>query len=173
MQRPPNNHSEALYNFVCSGFAAASIDVTSADDVGQAFASWCLRVRLIGHHFKYLDRFYAKRLGLADTAELGAEAFVSALVRTMQPTRLLKTGVQISPAALTLPPDETFEQQVAGLKVAELRQALVARGDDAVGMKLSLQQRHPRPDARRCRRSALPPAAPSSRCPRAGRGAQC
>ena len=142
-QRPPDNHSGALYNFVRSGFAAAaaSIDVTSADDVGQAWASWVRRVRLIDLHFKYLDRFYTKRLGLADIAELGAEAFASGLVRTMQPTRLLKTGVQISPAALTLPPDETFEQQVAGLKVAELRQALVARGDDAVGMKLSLQQR--------------------------------
>ena len=51
-----------------------------------------------------------KRLGLADTAELGAETFAIALVRTMQPTRVLKPGVQISPVALTLPPDETFEQ---------------------------------------------------------------
>ena len=57
-----------MYNFVRSGFAAAaaSIDVTSADDVGQAWASWERRVRLIGHHFKYLDCFYyVKRLGLA------------------------------------------------------------------------------------------------------------
>ena len=69
---------------------------------------------------------------------MGAEAFARNLVRIMQPTRLLTPGVQISPAALTLP-DKTFdqrstkhaEQQTNGLKIAELRAAILRHGDNA------------------------------------------
>ena len=119
------------------------------DDVVHAWVSWLSRSQLICEQFKYLDCFYVKRMGLPTLVELCLKNFANALVRTMQPMRLLAPGVQISTAALTLP-DEQFdeqaaqqhaEKQVQGMQVAKLREVLLASGDDTDGTKPMLKKR--------------------------------
>ena len=128
--------AEPVEEAIRDEFAAASINVKSLEDVGQAWSTWCERVHWIRTFFMDLHVYYCK------IEQLGAEAFASDLVRIMHPGCLLKTGVQISPAALTLP-DKTFDQrstklatqQVLGLKIPELREALLRHGDNAEAIK--------------------------------------
>jgi len=85
-QKPPNNWSEQLYN----NYVEAVKDYLSARilprirekhdeymlrELVRRWENHKLMIRFLSHVFKYLDRFYVKRLSLPELAEVGSQSF--------------------------------------------------------------------------------------------------
>jgi len=85
-QKPPNNWSEQLYN----NYVEAVKDYLSARilprirekhdeymlrELVRRWENHKLMIRFLSHVFKYLDRFYVKRLSLPELAEVGSQNF--------------------------------------------------------------------------------------------------
>ena len=127
-QKPPENHSEAIYNALAHEFtvAATSISDLHLDAMGPAWQEFSFRVNLITHMCMYLDRFLVKRMSLPCISELGTTAFVRAVVARVQPTRRLVLRVD----GLVLRFDAAKQEREAQqLSVEEIRAALVAHGE--------------------------------------------
>ena len=71
-QKPPYNHSEALYGFFKAESRSAALELPLLDASGlrDAWHGYSERGRFLQHVFRYLDRFYAKRVSLPDDADL-------------------------------------------------------------------------------------------------------
>lgn len=80
-QKPPNNWSEHLYNNYCDAvkeYLQARIltrikekhDESMLKELVRRWENHKLLVRFLSHVFKYLDRFYVKRLSLPELAEV-------------------------------------------------------------------------------------------------------
>jgi len=85
-QKPPNNWSEQLYNNYCDAvkdYLSARIlprikekhDETMLKELTRRWENHKLMIRFLSHVFKYLDRFYVKRLSLPELAEVGSQNF--------------------------------------------------------------------------------------------------
>jgi len=85
-QKPPNNWSEHLYNNYCEAvkeYLQARIlprikekhDESMLKELVRRWENHKLLVRFLSHVFKYLDRFYVKRLSLPELAEVGSQSF--------------------------------------------------------------------------------------------------
>lgn len=85
-QKPPNNWSEHLYN----NYVESVKDYLSArilPRIREKHEEYMLRelvrrwenhkliIKFLSHVFKYLDRFYVKRLSLPELAEVGSQSF--------------------------------------------------------------------------------------------------
>lgn len=142
-QRPPNNLCKALYDAIGTEFTAAADSIVS---MIFSWPLWRINVMAVSTVCKFLDRSYSTRLGLPQTREVGACAFIRILVAKIQPIRLLNSGVQVCQSALTLPGEEfdkLAEHEVRGLRVAELREELLTHdaAADTRGIKLTLVHR--------------------------------
>lgn len=85
-QKPPNNWSEHLYNNYCDAvkdYLSARIlprirekhDETMLKELVRRWENHKLMIRFLSHVFKYLDRFYVKRLSLPELADVGSQSF--------------------------------------------------------------------------------------------------
>jgi len=85
-QKPPNNWSEQLYNYYCEAvkeYLTARIlprirekhDEFMLRELVRRWENHKLLVRFLSHVFKYLDRFYVKRLSLPELSEVGSQQF--------------------------------------------------------------------------------------------------
>ena len=85
-QKPPNNWSEHLYHNYCEAvreYLSARIMPRIKEKHEEAMLRELVRrwdnhkllVRFLSHVFKYLDRFYVKRLQLLELAEVGSQSF--------------------------------------------------------------------------------------------------
>jgi len=85
-QKPPNNWSEHLYNNYCDAvkdYLSARIlprikekhDEAMLKELVRRWENHKLMIKFLSHVFKYLDRFYVKRLSLPELAEVGSQAF--------------------------------------------------------------------------------------------------
>jgi len=85
-QKPPNNWSEHLYNNYCeavkdylSGRILPRIkekhDEYMLRELVRRWDNHKLMIRFLSHVFKYLDRFYVKRLSLPELSEVGSQSF--------------------------------------------------------------------------------------------------
>ena len=85
-QKPPNNWSEHLYNNYCDAvkdYLAARIlprikekhDEYMLRELVRRWDNHKLMIRFLSHVFKYLDRFYVKRLSLPELADVGSQSF--------------------------------------------------------------------------------------------------
>jgi cullin 1 len=85
-QKPPNNWSEHLYNNYCEAvkdYLSARIlprikekhDDIMLRELVRRWENHKLMIRFLSHVFKYLDRFYVKRLSLPELAEVGSQSF--------------------------------------------------------------------------------------------------
>lgn len=83
-QKPPNNWSEHLYNNYCDAvkdYLSARIlprikekhDEAMLKELVRRWENHKLMIKFLSHVFKYLDRFYVKRLSLPELAEVGAQ----------------------------------------------------------------------------------------------------
>ena len=86
-QKPPNNWSEHLYNYYCEAikdYLAARIlprikekhDDSMLRELVRRWENHKLMIRFLSHVFKYLDRFYVKRLSLPELNEVGSQSFL-------------------------------------------------------------------------------------------------
>jgi hypothetical protein len=94
-QKPPNNWSEQLYNYYCEAvkeYLSARIlprikekhDESMLRELVRRWENHKLLVRFLSHVFKYLDRFYVKRLSLHELAEVGSQAFHDIVFNAMK-----------------------------------------------------------------------------------------
>ena len=85
-QKPPNNWSEHLYNNYCDAvkdYLSARIlprikekhDEVMLKELVRRWENHKLMIKFLSHVFKYLDRFYVKRLSLPELAEVGSQSF--------------------------------------------------------------------------------------------------
>jgi len=85
-QKPPNNWSEHLYNNYCDAvkdYLSARIlprikekhDEAMLRELVRRWENHKLMIKFLSHVFKYLDRFYVKRLSLPELAEVGSQSF--------------------------------------------------------------------------------------------------
>jgi len=85
-QKPPNNWSEQLYNYYCEAvkeYLTARIlprirvkhDEFMLRELVRRWENHKLMIRFLSHVFKYLDRFYVKRLSLPELSEVGSQSF--------------------------------------------------------------------------------------------------
>jgi len=85
-QKPPNNWSEHLYNNYCDAvkdYLSARIlprikekhDEAMLKELVRRWENHKLMIKFLSHVFKYLDRFYVKRLSLPELAEVGSQSF--------------------------------------------------------------------------------------------------
>lgn len=85
-QKPPNNWSEHLYTNYCEAvkdYLAARIlprikekhDEYMLRELVRRWENHKLMIRFLSHVFKYLDRFYVKRLSLPELADVGSQSF--------------------------------------------------------------------------------------------------
>eukprot|EP00316_Scyphosphaera_apsteinii_P011384 CAMPEP_0119338308 /NCGR_PEP_ID=MMETSP1333-20130426/95746_1 /TAXON_ID=418940 /ORGANISM="Scyphosphaera apsteinii, Strain RCC1455" /LENGTH=698 /DNA_ID=CAMNT_0007349543 /DNA_START=233 /DNA_END=2329 /DNA_ORIENTATION=- len=85
-QKPPNNWSEHLYNNYCEAvkdYLTARIlprikekhDESMLRELVRRWENHKLLIRFLSHVFKYLDRFYVKRLSLPELSEVGSQNF--------------------------------------------------------------------------------------------------
>lgn len=85
-QKPPNNWSEHLYNNYCEAvkdYLSARIlprikekhDEAMLRELVRRWENHKLMIKFLSHVFKYLDRFYVKRLSLPELAEVGSQSF--------------------------------------------------------------------------------------------------
>jgi len=85
-QKPPNNWSEHLYNNYCDAvkdYLSARIlprikekhDEMMLRELVRRWENHKLMIKFLSHVFKYLDRFYVKRLSLPELAEVGSQSF--------------------------------------------------------------------------------------------------
>jgi cullin 1 len=85
-QKPPNNWSEHLYNHYCDAvkeYLSARIlprikekhDEAMLKELVRRWDNHKLMIKFLSHVFKYLDRFYVKRLSLPELAEVGSSSF--------------------------------------------------------------------------------------------------
>ena len=75
--KPPYNRSEALYNALFDKVLKLVQDGTLADITGEKRN---LFIRFLTQVFKYIDRFYVKRLSLPDVRANLVDAFRAAEV---------------------------------------------------------------------------------------------
>ena len=86
-QKPPNNWSEHLYNNYCDAvkdYLSARIlprikekhDEAMLRELVRRWENHKLMIKFLSHVFKYLDRFYVKRLSLPELAEVGSQRCV-------------------------------------------------------------------------------------------------
>lgn len=85
-QKPPNNWSEQLYNNYCSSVKEyltvrvlprikSKSNELMLRELVRRWENHKLMVRFLSHVFKYLDRFYVKRLSLPELSEVGSNSF--------------------------------------------------------------------------------------------------
>tara|TARA_B110001452_G_C15227376_1_gene425335 strand:- start:1697 stop:2398 length:702 start_codon:yes stop_codon:yes gene_type:complete len=85
-QKPPNNWSEHLYNNYCEAvkdYLSSRIlprikekhDEYMLRELVRRWDNHKLMIRFLSHVFKYLDRFYVKRLSLPELADVGSQNF--------------------------------------------------------------------------------------------------
>mmetsp|Transcript_19398 Transcript_19398/g.41007 ORF Transcript_19398/g.41007 Transcript_19398/m.41007 type:complete len:752 (+) Transcript_19398:221-2476(+) len=85
-QKPPNNWSEPLYKNYCDAikdYLTARIlprikekhDESMLKELVRRWDNHKLMVRFLSHVFKYLDRFYVKRLSLPELSDVGSQSF--------------------------------------------------------------------------------------------------
>jgi cullin 1 len=85
-QKPPNNWSEHLYNNYCEAvkdYLQSRIlprikekhDEYMLRELVRRWDNHKLMIRFLSHVFKYLDRFYVKRLSLPELADVGSQSF--------------------------------------------------------------------------------------------------
>ena len=85
-QKPPNNWSEHLYNHYCDAvkdYLSARIlprikekhDEAMLTELVRRWENHKLMIKFLSHVFKYIDRFYVKRLSLPELAEVGSQSF--------------------------------------------------------------------------------------------------
>jgi len=85
-QKPPNNWSEQLYHNYCASVkeylsqkVLPRIKAKSSEamlrELVRRWENHKLMVRFLSHVFKYLDRFYVKRLSLPELSEVGSNSF--------------------------------------------------------------------------------------------------
>jgi len=85
-QKPPNNWSEHLYNNYCDAvkdYLSARIlprikekhDEAMLRELVRRWENHKLMIKFLSHVFKYLDRFYVKRLSLPELQEVGNQEF--------------------------------------------------------------------------------------------------
>ena len=85
-QKPPNNWSEHLYNNYCEAVKEILTsrilprikekhDEFMLRELVRRWDNHKLMIRFLSHVFKYLDRFYVKRLSLPELADVGSQSF--------------------------------------------------------------------------------------------------
>ena len=85
-QKPPNNWSEQLYNNYCDAvkdYLSARIlprikekhDESMLRELVRRWKNHQLMIKFLSNVFKYLDRFYVKRLSLPELMEVGNQSF--------------------------------------------------------------------------------------------------
>ena len=85
-QKPPNNWSENLYQNYCEAikdYLSSRIlphikekhDESMLKELVRRWQNHTLMIRFLSHVFKYLDRFYVKRLSLPELKEVGDQNF--------------------------------------------------------------------------------------------------
>jgi len=85
-QKPPNNWSEQLYNNYCASVKEylsvrvlprirAKSNEAMLRELVRRWENHKLMIRFLSHVFKYLDRFYVKRLSLPELSEVGSNSF--------------------------------------------------------------------------------------------------
>lgn len=89
-QKPPENHSDSMYNGVVESLrtAAKTLAFGVAHDMVALWPSWLRRVQLVEHICRYLERFYVPRRAVRNILAVGRDAFASAAVAKIQPTRM-------------------------------------------------------------------------------------
>jgi len=143
-QKPPNNHAAALYRAIDTEFnvVAASISILHVHELGTAWLEFEQRVFMMAMLVTYIDRVYVARMSLPSLGKVGVAAFLRAVVRKLQPTRLLRPeSMPLRPDFLVLRSrlnDEKEMQQAKQLRVDQLRDAVIAHGEEPSGPKYSL-----------------------------------
>jgi len=85
-QKPPNNWSEQLYHNYCEAVKEyltnrilprirEKHDEFMLRELVRRWENHKLLIRFLSHVFKYLDRFYVKRLSLPELSEVGSQSF--------------------------------------------------------------------------------------------------
>jgi len=85
-QKPPNNWSEHLYNNYCDAvkdYLSVRIlprikerhEEQMLNELVRRWENHKLMIKFLSHVFKYLDRFYVKRLSLPELSEVGSQSF--------------------------------------------------------------------------------------------------
>jgi len=101
-QKPPNNWSEPLYNNYCEAvidYLTARILPRIKEKHDEAMLRELVRrwenhktiIRFLSHVFKYLDRFYVKRLSLPELAEVGSQKFLEIVFNAVK--REVRTAI--------------------------------------------------------------------------------
>mmetsp|Transcript_22229 Transcript_22229/g.71840 ORF Transcript_22229/g.71840 Transcript_22229/m.71840 type:complete len:749 (-) Transcript_22229:395-2641(-) len=94
-QKPPNNWSEPLYNNYCEAvidYLTARIlprikekhDESMLRELVRRWENHKTIIRFLSHVFKYLDRFYVKRLSLPELAEVGSQKFLEIVFNSVK-----------------------------------------------------------------------------------------
>jgi hypothetical protein len=113
-QKPPNNHCEAIHNFLedhLRDFGAAFVDEhVDLDSISAYMPAFCSRVRLIVAIFKFVNRVYIRRRGLAGIFNFAAQGFCSAVVAKLQPSRMAKGRI----------PTKAFDECLERLRASKL-----------------------------------------------------
>merc|ERR1719271_2402119 len=101
-QKPPNNWSEHLYNNYCDAvkdYLSARIlprikekhDEAMLQELVRRWENHKLMIKFLSHVFKYLDRFYVKRLSLPELAEVGSQKFLEIVFNAVK--REVRTAI--------------------------------------------------------------------------------